>query len=208
MFDFISPSGGLLYHWRARRHSRLWTSFRSEIEVWLNEWNPPKHELVLIGPSGGYTLPSGWLASFKTIHAYDVDPLAPFFFKRQHASAKVHFHRANLFWQNQHLSLLPMKSLLDRHLNKPVLFSNIIGQVLLEGKATEFEWQVFLRGLRCLLENRRWASYHDRETHENGEIIDHLTGGDWIEGLASKNFDWQLTPRSLHKIEAVSDLSI
>lgn len=205
MLGLIRPSGGLLYHWRARRHTRLWEPFRREIEQWLSSWNIPKKELVLVGPSAGYTLPRGWLEGFAQITAYDQDPLAPFFFKRQHPQANVTFKQQNLFWRNAKLSLIPLKEVLERHPGSPILFSNVLGQVLLEGPAEDFEWGVFLLGMRSLLKERRWASYHDRLTHEHGEIIDHMTGGAWTEELETRSFRWQLTPKSLHEIEGVRD---
>lgn len=117
----------------------------------------------------------------------------------------ITFIKQNLFWQEGHLSLVPLREVLTRHPRAAVLFSNVIGQVLLEGQATDFEWAVYLRGLRSLLRDRRWASYHDRFTHEGGEIIDHLTGGDWTEGLEIRSLRWQLTPKSVHEIDALRD---
>lgn len=203
MLGLIRPSGGLLYHWRARRQSGRWDPFRKELAEWLAGWNIPKQELILIGPSAGYTLPTGWLTGFSKITAYDLDPLAPWLFSRNHPGAHVQFKKINLFWQGGCLSLLPLRELITRHPRSPILFTNVLGQVLLEGRASDFEWSVFLRGLRALLNNHRWASYHDRLTHEGGETIDHLTGGDWIADLEVRPLRWQLTRKALHEIDAV-----
>lgn len=203
MRGWLRPSGGLLYHWRARKNAGHWLPFQKEISDWLKEWDVPRHELVIIGPSAGYTLPSDWLGTFSKVTAYDLDPWAPWFFKKQHPQVAAQFRKVNVFWEHGHLSLMPIKNILKEHPRSPILFSNVLGQVLLEGEATEFEWSVYLQGLRAQLANHRWASYHDRLTHENGEVIDHLTGGAWLEGLPLTSLRWQLTPSSLHEIDAV-----
>jgi hypothetical protein len=205
MPGLIRPSGGLLYHWRARRYARLWEPFRQELARWLGEWTPPSHELILIGPSAGYTLPSEWLERFTNVIAYDQDLLASRLFAKNHPDVRIHFHRKNLFWQAGSLSADPMRGVLARHPGSPILFTNVLGQVLLEGRATESQWASYLRELRALLHHRPWASYHDRFTHEHNEVIDHLTGGDWVDGLEVRALRWQLTPKSLHEIEAVRD---
>jgi hypothetical protein len=197
------PSGGVLYHWRAWRSRARWSGFTRELEDWLASWPVSAGELILIGPSGGYTLPGAWLRRFETIHAYDIDPLAAPLFRRRHPGVNVHFHRADLFWREGRLSHVPLKAALGNHPRAAVLLSNVLGQLLLEGRAEEGEWREFLRRLRHELEGRNWASYHDTFTHERGEIIDHLMDGDWKKGLAAREFRWPLTPRSLHVIEGL-----
>src|SRR4051794_9109699 len=93
------PSGGALYHWRAFRRRHAWRDFNREIEDWLNAWDCPREHLILIGPSGGYTLPTAWLKSFSNISAYDLDPLAPLFFRLRHRGVKVEFRRQDIFWR-------------------------------------------------------------------------------------------------------------
>lgn len=200
------PSGGLLYHWRALRSRSRWQAFAVEIEDWLSAWNPPRAHLLLIGPSAGYTLPSRWLESFARVTAYDTDPLASFFFRRRHPSANAEFKRTDVFWNGGRLSAGVLKRELAKHPQACVLFSNVLGQLLLEGTASEDEWLAFLRELRGTLNGRVWASYHDIFTHEDGEVIDHLLTGEWREGLARREFRWPLTEKSLHLIEGVHSL--
>ena len=74
----------------------------------------------------------------------------------------------------------------------------------MEGRAGESDWTDYLRALRARLSGRTWASYHDRFTREGDQVIDHLTGGDWVRGLVTREFDWDLTARSRHRIAAVT----
>jgi len=202
------PSGGLIYHWRARRNERRWQPFCLELARELEKWNPPREHLLLIGPSAGYTLPSRWLASFSSITAYDLDPLAPWFFRRNHPHAAVTFVKQNLFWIGGKLSVAPLDHVLSKAPeNSVVLFANVLGQLLLEGDASEDEFQKFLSDLRAHLGSRPWASYHDQLTEERHEHIDHLTSGPWSDGLYRQRLKWSLTEQSLHWVEWVSSPS-
>lgn len=211
------PSGGVLYHWRAFRRRAHWQSLVSDLERWLTGWNAGADskagtplskpaELVLIGPSAGYTLPTTWLKRFSKITAYDLDPLAPLFFRRVHPGVKVTFKREDAFWREGRLSIEPLREILKTQPGAAILFSNVLGQLLLEGTADEAEWLRFLASLRAELNGRIWASYHDLYTHEDGEVIDHLLSGDWKSGLPSEEFRWPLTKRSLHILEGVHSI--
>ncbi len=205
MISLFRASGGLRYHWRAWRQRRQWEAFRREIEKWLEEWNVDSDELILIGPSGGYTLSTAWLKKFKRIYAFDADPLAPLFFKRQHPGVNVQFERRDLFWDENRFSAQSLQELLKAHPNAAVLMSNVLGQLLLEHPVSEPAWEYFLTELRGRLDRKCWASYHDLYTHERGEIIDHLLDGEWKTGLSTRQFRWPLTKASQHLIEGVQN---
>jgi hypothetical protein len=203
MIGLFRASGGLKYHWRAWRQRSQWSSFRQEIEKWLEDWSFDSDELILIGPSGGYTLPTGWLRGFKTVYAFDADPLAPFFFKRQHPGVNVIFERRELFWVDGRYTAQNLLPILRQHPGAAVLMSNVLGQLLLEHPVSEPAWEHFLMELRGRLEREPWASYHDLYTHEKGEVIDHLLDGKWKAGLETRQFRWPLTRASQHLIEGV-----
>jgi hypothetical protein len=93
------PSGGLLYHLRALRSRARWRGFANDLERWLFAWRKPGGKLILIGPSAGYTLSTEWLRGFKEIHAYDIDPLAAWFFSLRHPGVDAEFHQQDLFWR-------------------------------------------------------------------------------------------------------------
>ncbi len=199
----LRPSGGLYYHWRALRHRHLWRPFQTALEGWLANWPCPKNELVLLGPSAGYTLPTAWLRGFSKITAYDLDPLASRLFNWRHSPLEVNFVRRNLFWENRRLSLMPLKSVALSHPDAVFLFCNVLGQVLLEGQASEEEWREYLFELRRLLRDRYWASYHDEFSTHGNTRIDHLTNGEWCAGLPIERFHWQLDKKRRHEVAAV-----
>ena len=47
----------------------------------------PRQQLVLIGPSAGWMLPTEWLTQFEEVHAWDIDPLAAPLFRWRHGQA-------------------------------------------------------------------------------------------------------------------------
>lgn len=200
----IRPSGGLYYHARAWLNGGRWRPFKNELAEWLESWPCPRNELILIGPSAGYTLPTPWLGRFGRITAFDLDPLAGPLFRRRHRTA-ADFHRVDLFWSEGRLSLRPLSELLERTPGATILFCNVLGQVLLEGRASEEEWAAFLRGLREKLRGRAWASYHDVRSSDGHMAIDHLTAGDWVNGLPVRHMLWRLNSKTQHEIEAVAE---
>lgn len=155
----IRPSGGLTYHLRATFAGNRWRPFTDGVAKWLRSWNPVNDELILLGPSGGYTLPPAILQRFKKIHAFDLDPLAAFFFHRRHSPAE--FHREDLFWLKGSLSVHALKTVLDKHPRAAILFSNLLGQLPLEGKINETDFKKYLVELSAVLKDREYATYHD-----------------------------------------------
>jgi hypothetical protein len=201
--ELIRPSGGLYYHAKALVNGRRWRPFREEIRLWLETWPcDKKQDLLLIGPSAGYTLPSGWLKDFPKIHAFDLDPLSGPLFRRRHG-VNAEFHRVNLFWSGGTLSIKPLKEVLREYPKANILFCNVLGQVLLEGKAGEEEWLSFLRQLRFALRGRTWASYHDVLSLKGQSAVDHMTAGEWCADLPTIKMTWKLGRNRIHKIDAV-----
>src|SRR5262245_55213637 len=77
----ITPTGGLIYHARALRFSaKRWAPFRREVATWLEGWQPRERALLLVGPSGGYSLSEEFLRRFETVSAIDPDPLSRYIF--------------------------------------------------------------------------------------------------------------------------------
>jgi hypothetical protein len=201
--QIFRESGGAFYHLKALRYSSSWNIFRESIAEFLNRWNPPCEELLLLGPSAGYSLPTAWLKHFKKITAIDLDPLAPLIFRRRHSGVAVEFKAQDLFWLKDELSVENVRALLAQNPKAAVLFCNVIGQVLLEGEATDEQWFEFLSQLRQTLNGRHWASYHDTYSQQRGFVIDHMTSGNWTQGLEISEMEWPLTKTNHHRIQAV-----
>ncbi|MGZ3724055.1 MAG: hypothetical protein ACXVA9_14025 [Bdellovibrionales bacterium] len=233
MRQMFRPSGGVLYHLRALRSRTRWRTFTDDLEKWLFNWRKPGGTLLLVGPSGGYTLSTKWLRGFDEIHAFDIDPLAAWFFGMRHPGVHAHFHRQDLFWRDGRLSTLAVESALQAHPKASVLFCNVLGQLPLENRIPDGDMERYLKQLRASLQGSTWASYHDLYTveplpaanHEKVErafrvgaditagvagvprleIVDHTLAGDWGKGLQSERLSWPLTSRSLHLIEALKN---
>ncbi len=199
------PSGGLVFHWRALLNGWRWRTFRRDVAQWLDIWDCETEELVIIGPSGGHTLPTQWLRRFDKITGYDLDPLAGFFFKLRHRHPHTTFLKKDMFWRDGRLSLTPIKQMLESHPKASILFCNVLGQVLLEHPADESDWYQYLKELRQVLNGRCWASYHDMYSTEKGFAeIDHLTNGPWLDGLIQLNFEWPMSRKAQYSTGAVS----
>ncbi len=158
------PSGGLVYHARALRLGKTcWEPFRQAVREWLDRWRPPCEGLLLIGPSGGYSLPTEWLARFSEVVAIDFDPLAQSVFGRQHRACRTtRWIREDVLpVGSQGLDLTPLRRRLAEYPDHAVLFSNVLGQVALSS-ACEDAVERDLAVLRRALDGRHWASYHDR----------------------------------------------
>lgn len=155
----FNPTGGLVYHLRARRYrNSLWLPFRQQISTFLDSWQPPEKELLVLGPSGGYTLPTDFLERFEKIWLFDPDRLSPLFFNRNHPSLNIEWSRENLILDNKQFTTEKMRTWL-RGKNVAILFSNLLGQLPLiaDVESTQDWW----RKLQPTLADHSWASYHD-----------------------------------------------
>jgi hypothetical protein len=152
-------SGGVFYHLRALRFgkpisSALWYSHREGVKKFLASWAPIEKTLVLVGPSGGYSLPIDFLKQFDRIVAFEPDFIARkifekrFLMKLEWITSEVDFNKMESF-----LELIPKDS--------AILFCNLLGQIPLRG--IRKIRQSFLKSL----ESETWASYHDAMSGEN-----------------------------------------
>ncbi|THF61944.1 hypothetical protein E6C76_20025 [Pseudothauera nasutitermitis] len=212
------PSGGLGYHLRAWRFRHtLWAPFVAAARAWQRAWTPPADELVIVGPSAGYTLDADFLARFGTVHALEPDPLARWLLARRFPAVR---------W-----CVGTLDCLADAHgpaalaadwPRAAVLFSNVLGQAL-EPSLLPAWRQAAGEALRA----HHWASYHDALSaghapqclaslpdpaatpdtaalaralwHGAPEVIDHDTFG-----LAPQNRQlacWRITPRRWQIVE-------
>lgn len=157
--NLIHPSGGLKYHFRARRfqHS-LWMPYLKQIDSWLSGLNVQKKNLMLIGASGGYTLPRSWLHSFQFIQVIDPDPLAKFIFLKNIEHSNVSWDKKNYFVDINHffrrLSQIPEDTF--------IVFCNFWGQIHFIYPDFVYSWpKNWETTILRELEKFNWASFHD-----------------------------------------------
>jgi hypothetical protein len=216
----LSATGGLSYHLIARRRARSsWAPFRTSVREWLAPWlaRIGEGELIVFGPSAGWTLPLDLFAGFSRILFVEPDPIARFLLRRRlPPGMRCEFiARADLLpWTSSHPGVFA--DLLARHPGAAVLFTNVLGQVPLIAKRTDFAARdEFLQALS----SREWASYHDlysgpakdarllpshtpSDVFKDGLVIDHETA--WLSNRSSQLALWPLTEDSLHVIEFVT----
>ena len=163
-FEFISGlTGGISYHFSAVRYRRqLWRPYLNEVRAWLHdEWCPRNSELIVFGPSAGWTLPLDFLVRFQKVVAIEPDPVARWILRR-----RLRTFAPRLEFQTLDRSdLLPwfregtLEALIERNPRAAILFANLLGQIPLlkpprPSAPARAEFLAALRG-------RSWASYHD-----------------------------------------------
>ncbi len=151
------PSGGLKWHLRAFLRHKKWVHLKNGLNTGLADWRVSKNELLLVGPSAGWTLPSAYLNQFSRIHAIDLDPLAKRLFLSNHPLLKNKLH-----WQTaDYLEQLPQWLANPENANTPVLFCNTLGQRGLHTENLDQALADFSK-LQGWVKNHDWFSYHDR----------------------------------------------
>lgn len=149
--DWIaSESGGLRYHLRALSRRRAWAPFSAQVARWLAAWAPGREQLVLVGPSAGYTIPIGYLLCWRQVVALEPDPLARWLLSRRRDAAALSFARLDAI-----AGRAGLLGLQESWPTAAVLFCNVLGQVAAPEGAS---WGALLAEL---LGDRPWASYHD-----------------------------------------------
>ncbi len=143
----MSRSGGLPYHLKALLYRKsLWRVHEQATRSFLERWNPSEKELILIGPSGGYSIPVGWLAHFDRISAYEPDLLARKIFERRHGMKPD--------WRGRFFPF-GKPGALKAFSGSAVLFSNLLGQIEIRNVRKLGAW------LEEELQGLTWASFHD-----------------------------------------------
>jgi len=149
-------SGGLPYHWRALRwRCNLWRPFINQVGQWLDAWQPPEEQLLIVGASAGYSLSENWLKRFQRIDVLDPDPLAFWLLRRRFPQIKFQRGELDCLSSPQGLALIE-----EFYPLSAILFSNVIGQHIVgdaAAAANSFWKEQFLETMRT----RSWASYHD-----------------------------------------------
>lgn len=235
---FSNPSGGWAYHKKAWAYKNsLWRPFQEALSQELTQWintqkantkaktEDPPH-LVIVGPSGGYNLKTNWLKGFKKITLFDIDPLAEFFFKKNHPGLNIEFVCEDYFSSLSHKPNVNPASANDT----PVLFSNVLGQIPLHKKKTQkpiqlptnyFSYHDYysVSGLRPkdsqaiqedltkkILEGEKlspkiFLEALEKHSPKNQTVTDHETHLIFGKSDPKAYLLWPLTPHNLHLVE-------
>jgi len=151
-------TGGLNWHVHAHYSRTRWQPTVQLIEQFLAQVNPQSDHLLLIGGSAGWMMPPSWLARFKRIDAYDIDPLAPWLFNWRHGR-RLQAQGTEVFVHRQD-ALLTLPTLLQQHPNACIWFDNVLGQHRYRVR-DEARVERELAELKTTLMGRHWGSLHD-----------------------------------------------
>lgn len=215
----LNPSGGLVYHWRALRHRRkLWQPFITQVAQWLAQWQPVQKELVIIGPSAGYTLDANFLARFARVSILEPDPLARALLRRRFPAQHFQYDNLDCF-----AGLHGPLALRQHYPQAAFLFANVLGQKLAQ---LDPRWPA---RLQRAMQGCSWASYHDvvassraprsgeARSFRAGETLEQVLSAFWAGGElelfdhgsfavlpADEYAVWSITPQQHHLVAWMS----
>jgi len=156
----FSPSGGLLYHWKAYRfQDSLWRPFQIEINSWLvHRWNPHSKSIVLIGPSAGYQLSEEFLKRFEKIIVYEPDLFALYLLKNKFKknNLKYKFFAQKIHFVNSSkLSKECLVDLVKQYPDSCFLFCNLLGQLpLIYRKVKESQFIIWTNEFESIFKDK------------------------------------------------------
>ena len=144
-----------------RFQERLWRRFHENLNVLLCNWRHFSKNIVLIGPSAGYSLSREFLEAFDAVQVYDPDPLAKKLFLKRFEGLPVEWSMDSPFFRPGVDSVQSLWKLRNSHPDSAVLFCNVIGQWPLMEPVGDEEIQNFVDQLCQVYTQHNWASFHD-----------------------------------------------
>jgi hypothetical protein len=158
----FNPAGGIHYHMTAARNRRLWEPHRLSTAAWLESWGPERDELVLVGPSAGYSLPAGFLEAYGKVTAVDPDPLALGLLRMRFPKVRWRFSAHDFFLgPKRRLNPGSFSELAAAYPEAAFLFCNVLGQLPFVAKdyaERRFDWA---HDFAAFQRANEWASFHD-----------------------------------------------
>jgi hypothetical protein len=124
----------------------------------LEETPTSSKELLLIGASAGWMMPSAWLQRFEKVTTFDIDIFAAPLFRRRHGPAlqasgtQLRCHTSD--------ALTHLQTVLRAHRRAAVLFDNVLGQVRFHHPTVD-EASQRIETITTALRGRSWGSIHD-----------------------------------------------
>ena len=154
----MNHSGGLLWHARAWRRQGAWRGTCNHIRQWLEQVQPNSSQLVIIGASAGWMMPSPWLQQFSSVSTIDIDRWAAPLFRMRHGSALK--SSGTQLRCDTGDALGDLQTLLAAHPDAAVLFDNVLGQLRFMHDSMD-ETMSYLDMIKQRLAGREWGSLHD-----------------------------------------------
>ncbi len=228
----LNPTGGLRWHWKAWRAQHRWAATSAQLADWQHATTPEAQTLVIIGSSAGWMLTGRWLARFREVHTWDIDPLAGRLFAWRHGAALRESQTRLQHHTGDGMAALPQ---LTASMPQALFwFDNVLGQLRFLAPDTQ-QVESRLRQLRTLMREVRWGSVHDRfsgptdgtpglplprmgeagwsaddprtqdwlrQLHARSPWGDHLTQEVFAAGTPTLNLGWEIHPGHHHWLEA------
>ena len=154
----MNRSGGLLWHARAWRRQGAWRGTCNHIRQWLEQTQPNSRELVIIGASAGWMMPSPWLQGFEKVTTLDIDRWAAPLFRWRHGPALK--RSGTQLRCDTGDAIGDLSSLLAAHPDAAVLFDNVLGQLRFMHPSLD-ETVSCLDMIKRRMVGREWGSLHD-----------------------------------------------
>ena len=154
----MNHSGGLLWHARAWRRQGAWRGTCNHIRQWLEQVQPNSSQLVIIGASAGWMMPSPWLQRFSSVSTIDIDRWAAPLFRMRHGAALK--SSGTQLRCDTGDALGDLQTLLAAHPDAAVLFDNVLGQLRFMHDSVD-ETVSCLDMIKQRLVGREWGSLHD-----------------------------------------------
>lgn len=154
-------TGGPAWHWQAWRSKKTWAPTVDALETWLfgQTSEAPRPSLLLIGASAGWMMSNAWLAQYKEVHTYDIDPLAAKLFRWRHGSG-LHAQGTQLHCHTQN-ALTDLPALLAAHPQACLFFDNVLGQLRFNSADIHLVEKNIAHIVK-IMKGREWGSVHDR----------------------------------------------
>lgn len=154
-------SGGWRYHLRAYRGHARWAPLRQELAAFMRPWLQrqirAQRPVLLVGPSGGYTLPWEELLAHSDLRAVEPDPLARLLLRRKAPGLRID-PRPALGWSPRGYCPEKLQAWFRSHRGCALLFCNLLGQLKANKTLEDPQWRTaFIQELNQF----DWLSYHD-----------------------------------------------
>ena len=157
----MNPSGGLFWHLHAWRHQAQWSAACEDIQQWLGELPAQpgqRAELLIVGASAGWMLPSAWLQGFHSVTTFDLDRWAAPLFTLRHGAALRASH--TVLSCHTRDALADLDAVLQANPEAVVLFDNVLGQLRFHCTTVD-EASRRIAHITARMHGRRWGSVHD-----------------------------------------------